>query len=57
MHTSFKVPYVVDVVAERCIVPAMERMSRRDPDRVEMMSPLDRLRNSMFEILYSLLFM
>lgn len=43
----FKVPYVVDVVAERCVVPAMERMSRREPNRAEMMSPLDRLRNSM----------
>jgi len=38
---------VVDVVAERCIVPAMERMSRREPNMGENISPLDRLRNSM----------
>lgn len=40
----------MDVVAERCVVPAMERMSRRDPGRAEMMSPLDRLRNSTDDI-------
>ncbi|XP_060860882.1 paramyosin-like [Metopolophium dirhodum] len=44
--TSDKIPYVVDVVAERCIVPAMERMSRRELNMVESISPLDRLRNN-----------
>jgi len=41
---------VVDVVAERCVVPAMERMSRREPNMEDSISPLDRLRNSMDEV-------
>lgn len=41
---------MVDVVAERCVVPAMERMSRREPSMGESISPLDRLRNSMARV-------
>ncbi|XP_050543968.1 centrosomal protein of 89 kDa-like [Daktulosphaira vitifoliae] len=44
-NTSDKVPYIVDVVAERSMVPLMERMSRHEISRLEM-SPLDRLRNN-----------
>jgi len=41
----------MDVAVERCIVPAaMERLSRREPSRTDMISPLDRLRNSMIVV-------